>query len=202
MVFQPLHTSSLGALCLLHLLSDGAVVLWLVLSQGRVCLLKQSWTTLQGQSEQELSRRYQIAVALGVGEGITRPTGADTPDRPTARSRRWQWLLPHFISHFVVDGGTKLHEDEAESNHRQSTEEGSQENGQPHVRLVQRVSPCPNEGENGGEDEKHAVAVHGECDGKVSGQAAPHKELVHCCPVMGVKAHLYGHHNQQTGLCQ
>lgn len=43
------------------------------------------------------------------------------------------------------------------------------------------------EGERGGEDEKHAVAVHGERDGKVSRQAAPNEKLVHCCPVIGVQ---------------
>lgn len=46
------------------------------------------------------------------------------------------------------------------------------------------------EGEGGGEDEKHSVAVHGERDGEVSGQAAPYEELVHCRPVMGVQAQL------------
>lgn len=44
------------------------------------------------------------------------------------------------LPHLVIDGGLKLNEDEAESNHRQNTEEGGQEYGQPHVRLVQRVS--------------------------------------------------------------
>ena len=47
-----------------------------------------------------------------------------------------------------------------------------------------------NEGERGGEDEEHAIAEHGECDGKISSQAAPHKKLVHCCPVMDVQTNL------------
>lgn len=141
------------------------------------------------------------------------------------------------LSHLVVDGGPELNENEAESHHGQNTEEGSQEYGEPHVRLVQRV-PCgawssksnrsvsqsksvyyytaleycilkfedmginnlsasinelnllTDEGERGGEDEKHAVAVHGHCDGKVSGQAAPHKKLVHCGPVVCVQTQL------------
>lgn len=45
-----------------------------------------------------------------------------------------------FIAHLVVDGGPKQDENEAERHHRQNTEEGSQEDGQPHVRLVKRVS--------------------------------------------------------------
>lgn len=45
-----------------------------------------------------------------------------------------------------------------------------------------------NEGERRSENEEHAVAVHGECDSKVCGKTAPHKELVHCCPVIGVQA--------------
>ena len=44
------------------------------------------------------------------------------------------------FSHLVVDGGPKLNENEAESHHRQNTEEGGQEDGEPDVRLVQRVS--------------------------------------------------------------
>lgn len=44
------------------------------------------------------------------------------------------------------------------------------------------------EGERGGEDEEHAVAVHGKCDSKVGGKTAPHKKLVHCCPVICVQA--------------
>lgn len=45
-----------------------------------------------------------------------------------------------------------------------------------------------NEGEGGGEDEKHAVAVHGECDSKVGGKTAPHEKLVHGGPVISVQA--------------
>lgn len=48
------------------------------------------------------------------------------------------------------------------------------------------------EGEGGGEDEEHAVAVHGEGDGEVHGQTAPHEELVDCGPVVGVQTQL-GH---------
>ena len=47
-----------------------------------------------------------------------------------------------------------------------------------------------NEGKGGGEDEKHAVAVHGEGDGKVGRQTAPHKELIHRCPIVGVQTQL------------
>ena len=43
-------------------------------------------------------------------------------------------------SHLVVDGGPELKDDEAVSHHRQSTEEGRQEDGEPHVGLSQRVS--------------------------------------------------------------
>lgn len=43
-----------------------------------------------------------------------------------------------------------------------------------------------NEGENGGEDQKHATAVHGERDSKVGSQATPHKKLVYGCPGIGV----------------
>lgn len=50
------------------------------------------------------------------------------------------YSLCHVFSHLVVDGGSKLNENEAESHHRQNTEEGGQEYGEPNVRLVQRVS--------------------------------------------------------------
>lgn len=55
---------------------------------------------------------------------------------------------------------------------------------------INELNLLTDEGEGGGEDEKHAVAVHGECDGKVSGQAAPNEKLVHCRPVMGVQTQL------------
>lgn len=43
------------------------------------------------------------------------------------------------LGHLVVDGGPKLNENEAESHHRQNTEEGCQEDGEPNVGLVQGV---------------------------------------------------------------
>jgi len=46
------------------------------------------------------------------------------------------------------------------------------------------------EGEGGREDEEHAVAVQGEGDGEVRGQTAPHKELVHGRPIVGVQTQL------------
>lgn len=46
------------------------------------------------------------------------------------------------------------------------------------------------EGEHGGEDEEHAVAVQGECGGKINGHAAPHEEVVHCGPVPGFQDQL------------
>lgn len=55
---------------------------------------------------------------------------------------------------------------------------------------MNELNVLTDEGERGGEDEEHAIAVHGECDSKVGGQTAPHKKLVHCCPVMGVEAQL------------
>lgn len=50
--------------------------------------------------------------------------------------------LHHVFSHLVIDGGPKHYKKEAESDHRQDTKEGGQEDGQPHVGLVQRVSSC------------------------------------------------------------
>lgn len=79
--------------------SYGAVLLRFIFSQGWVGLGKQDGSTLQGSLEQEPLRGYQVPIALRVGEGITRPTGADTPDRWTARCRWWQHLLSHHISH-------------------------------------------------------------------------------------------------------
>lgn len=55
---------------------------------------------------------------------------------------------------------------------------------------INKLNLLTDEGERGGEDEEHAIAVHGKCDGKIGRQAAPHKELVHCCPVMGVQTQL------------
>lgn len=51
------------------------------------------------------------------------------------------------------------------------------------------------EGEGRREDEEHAVAVHREGEGKVSGQTAPYEELVHCSPVVSVQAELKTIHN-------
>lgn len=59
-----------------------------------------------------------------------------------------------------------------------------------HSASIKDLNQLTNERESASEDEKHAVAVHGECDGKVSGQAAPYEKLIHCCPVMGVQTQL------------
>lgn len=105
---QSLHTSCLRAPRLLRLLCDGAIVLRLTLSQRRVCLGKQGRSTLQGQSQQELPRRHQITIALGVREGVARPTGADTLAE-SLRHRSWQRLLPHLVSHLEGrERGTSL----------------------------------------------------------------------------------------------
>lgn len=111
--WMSLHISCLRALRALWLLLDGAVVLWLILSQRRVCLDDQGRSTLQG-SQQELPRCHQITVALGVWEGVARPTGADM-HATLGRCRSWQCLLPHFISHLQKGGrdrssvSTRLH---------------------------------------------------------------------------------------------
>lgn len=46
------------------------------------------------------------------------------------------------------------------------------------------------EREDGGEDEEHPVAAHGEGEGKVSCQAAPGEEVVDSRPVVGVQKQL------------
>lgn len=51
------------------------------------------------------------------------------------------------------------------------------------------------EGEPGGEDEVHAVAVHGEDDGEVHRQTAPQEKLVHRCPIGRVQAQLTTNHS-------
>lgn len=83
------------------------------------------------------------------------------------------------------------------------------------------------EGEHGGEDEEHSVAVQGECGGEINGYAGPDEEVVHRGPVEGFQAqlgkhsrllcctrwcenvprrfrrpHLYAHHHQQRRLRQ
>lgn len=58
------------------------------------------------------------------------------------------------------------------------------------LELANRLNVLTNEGEDGGEDEKHPVTKHGECDGEVSSQASPNEELVHRCPVMGFQTQL------------
>lgn len=55
---------------------------------------------------------------------------------------------------------------------------------------VRRMNELTDKGEDGGEDEKHSVAVHGERHSEVSGQAAPDEELVRCRPVICVQANL------------
>lgn len=57
------------------------------------------------------------------------------------------------------------------------------------------------EGERGGEDEEHAVAEQSKGDGEVGSQAAPHKKLVDCCPVMGVQAQLHVIHIFSDAVC-
>lgn len=98
-------TSCLRALRLLRLLCDGAVVLWLVLSQRRVCLCEQGRAIPQGEFQQEPPRCHQLAVALSVWEGVAGATGADTPGGWAARSGSWQSLLPHLMSH--LEGGER-----------------------------------------------------------------------------------------------
>lgn len=66
---------------------------------------KQGRSTLQGSLQQELPRCHQITIALGVREGVARPTGADTPGGWDARRRSWQRLLPHLMSH--LEGGER-----------------------------------------------------------------------------------------------
>lgn len=99
-VVLSLHTSCLRSLWrLLRLLCDGAIVLWLVLSQRRVCLAEHDWSTLQGQFQQEPPGRHQVTIALWVGEGVARPTGADTLTYCGACLRTWQRLLSYLIPH-------------------------------------------------------------------------------------------------------
>lgn len=59
------RASWLRALRALGLLYDGVVVLWLILSHRRLCLAEHGRSTPQG-SQQELPRRHQVAVALGM----------------------------------------------------------------------------------------------------------------------------------------
>lgn len=56
--------------------------------------------------------------------------------------------------------------------------------------FINHTNVLADEGECRREDEKHAVAEHGECDGKVGSKAAPKEKLVHCSPVIGVQSHL------------
>lgn len=58
------------------------------------------------------------------------------------------------------------------------------------VAFINELRRLTNKGENWSEDEEHAIAVHGECHSKISCQAAPYKELVYCCPIMGVQTQL------------
>lgn len=104
MVHESPRTSCLRALRLLLLLGDGAVVLGLILGQGRVRLGERGRSTPQGQLQQELPGRHQVAVALGVREGVARPAGADTPGL-VGRWGSWQRLLPHLMSH--LQGGER-----------------------------------------------------------------------------------------------
>ena len=46
-----------------------------------------------------------------------------------------------------------------------------------------------------GEDVKEDAGVHGEEDGEVSPQGAPHKEMVNSRPVARVQRDLQAHHN-------
>lgn len=60
-----------------------------------------------------------------------------------------------------------------------------------HPRVQKRLLPeLTEEGEDGGEDEEHPVAAHGEGEGEVSGQTAPGEEVVDSRPVVGVQKQL------------
>lgn len=66
---------------------------------------------------------------------------AGVPDRRQIAGSCWRFstCVELHVSHLVVDGRPKQDEKEAHGHHRQDTEEGGQEDGQPHVGLVQRV---------------------------------------------------------------
>lgn len=104
-VIQSLCRSRLGALCPLWLLSNSAVVLWLILEYGRLCLGKQR-CSLQGAFLQEVLRCYQITVALGVWEGVAWPS--TTSPQWAAGCRCRQRLFPHLIPHLESKNRTFL----------------------------------------------------------------------------------------------
>lgn len=61
---------------------------------------------------------------------------------------------------------------------------------EPSIGHDKKLNLLTNEGETGGEHEKKAIAENSKCDGKVGSNAAPQKELIDRCPVIGVKKHL------------
>lgn len=56
--------------------------------------------------------------------------------------------------------------------------------------MVRNGWTLTSERKRGCEDQVHAVAVHGEGDGKIHRQTAPQEELIHCCPIVGVQTQL------------
>lgn len=96
---SPCVPPGLRAPRLLRLLRDGAVVLGLILRQRRVRLGEQDRSTPQGSLQQEPARGHQVAVALGVGEGVARAAGADAPGGRAAGRRSGQRLLLHLVPH-------------------------------------------------------------------------------------------------------
>lgn len=111
-----------------------------------------------------------------------------------------------------------MYEEKAFGHHGKNTQYGGQEDGEPHVWLVQGVSCSAwerlikwalkthrvdrmigcgwdevvptNERKRRGEDQVHAVAVHGEGDGEIHRQTSPKEEMIHCCPVVRVQTQL------------
>lgn len=133
--------------------------------------------------------------------------------------------------YLIIDGGAEVNHQEAVGHHREDAQDGGEEDRQPNVGLVQRVSGCSwintrvqsfrttllstiyiiysrlktleltYEREGWRQHEEHAVAVHGERDSKVHGQAAQNKERVHHRPVGHLEPELQTHsHRKTTGL--
>lgn len=109
-------------------------------------------------------------------EGVARaPRASPSDPGPGGLRGRSVLGLADLISHLVVDGGSKLCPNEPVGHHGQHTEDGGEKDGQPDIGLVQGIPCSANEGEGSCEDEIHPIAVHGESNGEVDGQAAPHK---------------------------
>ena len=84
---------------------DGAVQLGLALGEGGVGLGEEEGRAdLLRASQEEAAGGDQLAVALGVGEGVAGAPGADTSDWGPARSRSRQRLLTHLVSHLEEEG--------------------------------------------------------------------------------------------------